>query len=487
MRKIFLLFLVIFSAVGLFAKQTVIYHTSDTHGFFFPKDGRGGAVALAEVLQSGPKNYLLLDGGDFAEGTVETQRSQGLKAVQLMNALGYNAATAGNHEFAFKDAGFAAMLKEAKFPLLAANLTLAENGKYPQGVLPYKMFNVDGVKIAVIGLANRNPSRPSQVYRFGKPLPALKKALQEIEPLKPAAVVVLVHDSLNDDRPGDPNYVGDIGRQFGGKVQVVLGGHAHKIFQNAYRGDMLFVESGCNFQNISKVIIETDDKTGQFVSASSQLIALNPSPKKEQTKIAAFVESLREPGVDEIVGYTAAPFEKRSADKKHMDSEVDDWVADVTCRYAPADVCIHNTGGARVGLPKGAVTRRDLIDLYPFDNTIITARVSGAFLKKLVAGGLVPWNRLAYSGLTLTYKKTKTGKIKNLKIWVRGKRLDEDKEYTLAVNSYVAGGGSEGKLFNTLPKGSLQQAGSKTVRQILEEDFKRGALTPPDTGRIVQK
>lgn len=487
MKKTVLFLFALFCATGLCAKQTVIYHTSDTHGFFFPKNGQGGAVALAEVLQSGPQKYLLLDGGDFAEGTVETKNSKGLKAVQLMNELKYDAAAVGNHEFAFKDAGFDAMLKQARFPFLAANLTLAENGEYPQGILPYKIFDVDGVKIAVIGLANRNPSIPSQIYRFSKPLPALQKALQEIEPLNPAAVVVLVHDSLNDDRPGSPNYVGDIGRQFGGKVNVVLGGHAHKIFQNVYRGDMLFVEGGCNFQNVSKVTIETDDKTGQFVSARSELIALVPEEQDKQSKIAQFVESLREPGVDDVVGQTAVSFEKRSTDNKHMDSEVDDWVADVTCRYAPADVCIHNTGGARVGLPKGVVTRRDLIDLYPFDNTIIHVTVSGEFLKKLVAGGLVPWNRLAYSGLTLTYKKTKSGKVKDLKIWVRGKRLEEDKEYTLSVNSYVAGGGSEGKLFNTLPKDSLKQAGRKTVRHLLEEDFKRGKLTPPVTGRIVQQ
>lgn len=487
MKKFLTVFLLLVSCLPVLAKTVVLYHTSDTHGFFYPRAGQGGAAALASVLNKGPKNYLLLDGGDFAEGTVETQCSKGLKAVALMNRLGYDAATVGNHEFAFKEDGFDALASQADFALLAANLTVGETGQYPNAVLPYKIFNVDGVKIAVIGLANQKPTKPVHKYTLSKPLPALDKALEEIEPQQPDVVVVLVHDSLADDRPGQPHYMGDIGRRYAGRIDVVLGGHAHKIFQNEYRNGILFVESGSNFQYVSKITLETDDQTGQLLKARSELIALKPASTGEDADIKKYADSLREPGVDTVIGHTAAAVEKRTAKSGPMDSPVDNWVADATCRYAPADVCIHNTGGARVGLPKGPVTRRDIIDLYPFDNTVVTARVSGAFLKQLVAGGLVPWNRLAYSGLTLTYKKTKKGKIKNLKIWVHGQRLEDDKEYTLSVNSYVAGGGSEGKLFKTLPAGTLRPVGKKTMRQILEEDFKRGPLTPPETGRIVQK
>ena len=487
MKKFWLVLALCVLGSPVFAKTVVLYHTSDTHGFFYPRAGKGGAAALTAVLNKGPENYLLLDGGDFAEGTVETQRSGGLKAVQLMNKLGYHAAAVGNHEFAFKESGFDALSSQAQFPLLAANLTIGETGQYPQNVLAYKIFNVDGVKIAVIGLANQKPTKPVHKYKISKPLPALEKALAEIEPQHPDVVVVLAHDSLADDRPGQPHYMGEIGRQYAGRVDIVLGGHAHKIFQNEYRNGILFVESGCNFQNVSKVTIETDDQAGGFVSAKSELIALDPAVIGEDAALKKYADSLREPGVDVVVGQTTAALEKRFSQHGKMDSPVDNWVADATCRYAPADVCIHNTGGARVGLPKGKITRRDIMDLYPFDNTIMTARVSGAFLKRLVAGGLVPWNRLAYSGLTLTYKKSKNGKIKNLKIWVRGERLEEDKEYTVSVNSYVAGGGSEGKLFKTLPKGVLRPAGKKSVRTILEEDFKRGPITPPAIGRTVQK
>ena len=487
MKKIIFSLLLLCGALSAFGKTATLYHTSDTHGFFYPQAGRGGAAALAAVLASGPKEYLLLDSGDFAEGTVETQQSNGLKAIWLMNRLGYHAATIGNHEFAFKDNGFDNLTAAARFPLLAANIQPKEGENLPAGLRSYQIFTVGGIRIAVIGLANRNPTKPSQKYQFTKPLPALEKALNEAAKQHPDAVVVLAHDSLADDRPGSPNYIGDIGRQFSGRVHIVLGGHAHQIFQNEIRGGILFAESGAHLKQVTKITLQTDEKTGKIKSVRSELIPLEIAQTGEDKKIKAYAESLREPGVDEPVGQTTAAFYKKAFIPGHMDSPTDNWVADATCRYAPADVCIHNTGGARVGLAKGDITRRDIIDLYPFDNTVVTASVNGEFLKKLVAGGLVPWNRLAYSGLTVSYRKTKKGKIKNLKIWVRGERLQEDKQYTVSVNSYVAGGGSEGKLFKTLPDGAVRPAGEKTMRQILEDDFKQGALTPPQTGRIRQK
>lgn len=477
----------LFLLTPAFAKTVTLYHTSDTHGFFYPKNGRGGAAALAAVLEKEKNPYLLLDSGDFAEGTVETQRSRGLKAVQLMNRLGYDAATVGNHEFAFRDEGFASLAKEAQFPLLAANLTQVASGNYPPGVLPYKIFQINGVKVAVIGLANMRPTNTTRQYTLSKPFPSLKKALQEIAPQHPQVVVVLAHDSLGDDRPGHPFYIGEIGRQLSGSVDVVLGGHAHLIFQNEYRGGVLFAESGCNFQNVTKITLQTDDKTGELLSAKSELIPLEIARTGENPKIKKYAESLREKDVDEPIGQTSAALEKYPQTPGHMDSSVDNWVADATCRYAPADVCIHNTGGARAGLPKGDITRRDIVDLYPFNNTVVKANVSGAFLKKLVKENLTPWNRLAYAGLSVTYHKTKNGKIKNLKIWVRGQQLQEDKQYTVSVNSYVADGGSEGKLFKTLPADALHPAGARMVRQVLEDDFKNGTLVPPPSGRIIEK
>ena len=81
MKKISLFLAVLILPLLLTAKTVTVYHTSDTHGFFYPQNGQGGFAAVAAVVKHGPQDYLLLDSGDFSNGTIETKRSKGLKAV----------------------------------------------------------------------------------------------------------------------------------------------------------------------------------------------------------------------------------------------------------------------------------------------------------------------------------------------------------------------------------------------------------------------
>ncbi len=487
MRKISLLVAVLLLPLVLLAKTTTIYHTSDTHGFFYPKKGQGGFAALASVLNKGPKNYLLLDSGDFANGTIETKTSKGIKAIKLMNAVGYDASTIGNHEFDFYDKALAPMLEEAQFAILAANFFEADTLKRPAHILPYKIFNRNGVKVAVIGLANRFPTRDTKKYTFTKPLDALEQVLPEIEAQHPNIVVAIVHDSLKDDKHGTQPYVGEIGKKYSGRVHVVFGGHAHKIVQNEKINDVLFVESGCYVQNVSKVTVTTDDKTGKFVKAESQLIPLIVKETGEDKKIAALAESLREPGVDEVVGEAEETLAKSAPVASHKDTQLDNWVADLGKEYSGAEIFIHNKGGTRVPMQAGPVTKRDLIDIHPFDNKIVQVTVSGRFLKKFVKTNLVPRNLFAYSGLAATYKLNKKGKVKDLHIWVNNRPIENRRKYVIATNAFIADGGAEGFLFKKIPASQKKPLGEKTIRDLLEDGLRKySPVTPPATGRIVE-
>lgn len=493
MKRLVLLLAAFVLPFALSAKDTVIYHTSDTHGFFYPQKGRGGFAALAAVLKSGPKNYLLLDSGDFANGTVETKNSKGLKAVEFMNALKYDASTIGNHEFDFYEDNVPPLFEKAQFAILAANFFEAGTLKRPAHVLPYKIFTRNGVKFAVIGLANNNPTQGTKKYTYTKPLVALENALDEVEKQHPDVVVVIVHDSLADDKHGGAgSYVGDIGRKFSGRVHIVLGGHAHKIFQDEKINDVLFVESGCYIKNVSKVTVKTDDKTGKFVSASSQLIALDIAKTGEDKEIAKLGETLREPGVDEILGYTEEPMRKRASNPKFLDNSLDNWLADLGRAYADVDVFITNTGGTRVDMPKGAVTKRDVIDIHPFENTITKMTVDGRTLKRIVKSGLSKGRtRFAYSGLAVTFVYNKKGKVKDLHIWVHNKPLENRKKYTIATNSFIAQGHSEGFIFKTIPDDQKVQVGTKNMRQLLEDGLRQGTVKDPvkpgPEGRVAER
>lgn len=475
MKKLLLILLLLFPLV-VSSKTLVIFHTSDTHGFFYPQNKIGGFAALKNVINHEKKPFLLLDSGDFANGTAEAKFSRGAKAVQLMNAVGYSAVTIGNHEFDFKDAGITALIQESKFSILAANLREKATGLLPAGVQAARVFNVDGIKVAVIGLANNHPSRPTQKYTFIKPLTALSKALQEVEKQDPAVVIVIVHDSFVDYQHDILPYMGQIAKRFPGRVQVVLGGHAHKIV-NEYLESTLYVESGAHLEAVSKITVNVDDETGKFLSAQAKLISLNVDEVGQDKTVAKLAEELREPGLDNEVAVITKRLSKKPILPNTLDGELDDWLADEGRKITKTEIFIHNTGGTRMDLLPGSLTRRQLIDLFPFNDVLISMEVPGYTLKKFIKSGLVPWNKYTYSGITVFFDKIGPNRVKNLQIKINGKPLEKRQIYRVGTNSYIA----RQALFTDLPQ---KQVGNQKVSQLIEQALSSGELFTPQTGRI---
>ncbi|WP_428062369.1 bifunctional metallophosphatase/5'-nucleotidase [Candidatus Avelusimicrobium fimicolum] len=475
MKKLLLILLLLFPLV-VSSKTLVIFHTSDTHGFFYPQNKIGGFAALKNVINHEKKPFLLLDSGDFANGTAEAKFSRGAKAVQLMNAVGYSAVTIGNHEFDFKDAGITALIQESKFSILAANLREKATGLLPAGVQAARVFNVDGIKVAVIGLANNHPSQPTQKYTFIKPLTALSKALQEVEKQDPAVVIVIVHDSFVDYQHDILPYMGQIAKHFPGRVQVVLGGHAHKIV-NEYLESTLYVESGAHLEAVSKITVNVDDETGKFLSAQAKLISLNVDEVGQDKTVAKLAEELREPGLDNEVAVITKRLSKKPILPNTLDGELDDWLADEGRKITKTEIFIHNTGGTRMDLLPGSLTRRQLIDLFPFNDVLISMEVPGYTLKKFIKSGLVPWNKYTYSGITVSFDKIGPNRVKNLQIKINGKPLEKRQIYRVGTNSYIA----RQALFTDLPQ---KQVGNQKVSQLIEQALSSGELLTPQTGRI---
>lgn len=475
MKKLLLILLLLFPLV-VSSKTLVIFHTSDTHGFFYPQNKIGGFAALKSVINHEKKPFLLLDSGDFANGTAEAKFSRGAKAVQLMNAVGYGAVTIGNHEFDFKDAGIAALIQESKFSILAANLREKATGLLPAGVQAARVFNVDGIKVAVIGLANNHPSQPTQKYTFIKPLTALSKALQEVEKQDPAVLIVIVHDSFVDYQHDILPYMGQIAKRFPGRVQVVLGGHAHKIV-NEYLESTLYVESGAHLEAVSKITVNVDDETGKFLSAQAKLISLNVDEVGQDKTVAKLAEELREPGLDNEVAVITKRLSKKPILPNTLDGELDDWLADEGRKITKTEIFIHNTGGTRMDLLPGSLPRRQLIDLFPFNDVLISMEVPGYTLKKFIKSGLVPWNKYTYSGITVSFDKIGPNRVKNLQIKINGKPLEKRQIYRVGTNSYIA----RQALFTDLPQ---KQVGNQKVSQLIEQALSSGELFTPQTGRI---
>lgn len=491
----------------LAAKTTVIYHTSDTHGFFYPPEGVGGFAALASLLDKEARPFLLLDGGDFSNGGIEATASKGLKSVEVMNALPYAAGTVGNHEFYFGDAAFETMIRRLSHPLIAANLAARDTGLPPAGITPYEIFGVDGVRIAVVGLATTKIQ--SSHYLFIPSVLALERALYALENDRPLplhhndgleqalhrslrkaaradVVILLTHSSIKDRGSAEESFLRWVPKHFPGKFHIVLGGHAHNVIQNETIGETLFVESGYGLKGVSRIEIETDDETGAFASARSEYIVLDEKITGSRSDVAALLDELRDHEADQVLAEASASVGFRPDTVTHRDTPLRNWVADACKAYSGAEVFIFNNGAVRKEMQKGPVTRRDVLEFYPYENYVVQVKVSGLFLKELVRSGLTPGNTYSYAGLNVKYS-LKNGVVSNLEIWVNGKTLQEDRIYRAAVNDYIAFTNAAKTGFRALSDSSEMRKGTAPVQQILEEALmKQNKIIPPKTGRIIQ-
>ena len=224
-------------------KRLVILHTNDTHSTILPvsnqlpdtvKAGRGGFLRriamLKEERQKNP-DLLLFDSGDFSQGSAYYTMFKGDVEVGLMNMMGYDAATIGNHEFDFGLDNMARIFRMATFPIVCTNYDF--NGTPCEGLVkPYVILKRNGVKIGVFALAPKMEGLVSAKNCVGvKYLDpgqvALETATMLKKQLKCDVVVCISHLGWQSNRDQDDLYMIPRSRY----IDVVLGGHTHTYMQ----------------------------------------------------------------------------------------------------------------------------------------------------------------------------------------------------------------------------------------------------------------
>lgn len=487
-KKIFLVLAFLVLPFFLFAKEIAIYHTSDTHGFYFPRKVAGDKIVGGFALVKGYINnyntpYLLLDSGDYTSGTLEAKESKGAVSVELMNQMGYTATTIGNHEGDFGEEQMLKNLKDFKFDVLAANVYDKQTDSLVAGVKPYNIYEVGGKKIAVIGLA-KDPLPNSKRIKTSKGRKELKKALYELSSIPHDATILIIHNSIADDKHEKDTATGQIINDLEG-IDLVLGGHAHKILQKQ-TDDSTFVESDSEIKGLSHILLNFDDKTGKLKDIKAKYVELNSALFNPDTNMQKIVEAKRIPGVDKAIGKALEDIKLRSDNKDELDSPLGDLFADIIkAQSKESDFALHNTGGVRVDIMKGDITKRFITNAFPFPNKVMLVRVNGAFIKKLIAKSIHEKRSLfQYSKEVKVEYIWKHNRAELTSVKINGKDLDKDKMYIIAVNDYIANGGSEGYMFKKITDKKV--IGNKYLNEIFTDYVQSNpkGIKAPATGRI---
>lgn len=458
---------------GLLSAETiVIYHTSDTHGQFYSKmdlqnkarGKRGGFAALSALIRKEKYPYILLDSGDFAQGSEETNVTQGMASVELMNKLGYSAATAGNHEFDFGADNLKKLSKEANFPILGANVFLQRTHKRPSYLKPYTILKAGKRKIAVIGFATvetADSSIPDSVapFYFRDPITMVKDILKQADKHKPDAYVFLMHSGLAKNLNSKTDIHGEklftknnnsvnlmLARFIKRPYSIILGGHEHTGIVGAVDpvSGSFFAESYAYLNSVTRLELDFDDDTDKLISINSHLIDLYIDEIGEDTNVLVLSDKFK--NKDHTIIHGTASSDILRTSQTSADNPLANLLTDAMREATGTQIAILNGGAVRADVEAGPVSEKTVLSVFPFKDPLVTFKISGAQLEQLIKQNIDADNhaKIGMSNITVEFNG-KTKEIISLKI--DGQPVHPRELYTITANSYMALGYEGGDVF----------------------------------------
>ena len=522
--------------------------TNDVHGALLPVDGNrglalfGGYVAnLRETREEDGGFVLLIDAGDMWQGTLESNISEGAAVVAAFNALEYDAATIGNHEFDFgpvgpgstptdatEDARSALKLRatEAEFPLLAANLIDQKTGQpvdWPN-VQPSVLIERGDIRIGILGLIAKNAlisTVAANVQGLGV-APLALTANREAKKLRQAGadfVIVTAHAGGSCDSFEDPQDLSscDLSHEIMrvaldlpvGLVDQIIGGHMHQGIAHEINGIAITssFSRGRAFGRVDHVIDRAersvisrkifppqkicgyvDNTSGDCLAASdvsgaAQVARYSGSavlPDKEITKIADVAAQRASELKSEQLGvYLETPITRQG----RSNSAIGHLFTDVVLDAVGGDVVIHNVvGGIRADLPQGDLTYGAVYEMFPFDNVVVQLDLSGAQLREVLGRQAVrPNMRAGLSGIRV-FAVCNDDKLEVTMLRPDGTEIEDSEMLVVTTNNFLATGGDD--IFTTvIPEGGFPvDTGMPLSREAIANWFRqRGGKLSADS------
>ncbi len=463
--------------------KTVILHSNDVHGAL---DGYACMPAMKQrFLDAGASDVILVDAGDFSQGSPYVSVSKGMSAIEMMNAAGYDVVTLGNHEFDYGYAQLMENLNTANFTTLCCDVFLAETG---EPILPGTTVVEcsSGLKIGFVGIETPetatkvNPGLITEIdfATFDELYAATQMAVDTIKD-DCDLVIALAHLGMEPEGAMNGYRSADLLDNVTG-IDFAIDGHAHYVMTSTFDGKPI-QSTGTKFAYIGALVIDNETKAieDHFLLDTSKL------PKDEE--VAAKAAEIMG-GVDEVYGApfatTEVELKGEKADSRTHETNLGDLITDAMVwsvvkeggieQVEPNQVVgITNGGGIRATLQPGEISMSDVNIVLPFGNTVAVIYVTGAELLEVLeastfctpetVGGYPQTSGIDWTlDTTVEYDQgdvyTLNGKessyfapasIKRVTInAINGEPFDPEATYAVVTNNFIAAGGDTYNVFN---------------------------------------
>jgi 5'-nucleotidase len=453
MKRKLLVLLTLCWSVTLFAekKEVHILSANDMHAAIeaFPQ-----LAAIADSLRALYPSLLVFSAGDNRTGDPLNDRYEipAYPMVALMNQVGFNASTLGNHEFDSHQDGMAKLISLSNFRHICANIQ--PDPEWGIHCIPYQIFDVEGVKVGVVGVVQLGTrgipdSHPDNVK--GISFSPVKETVQKYAWLREKCdvTILLTHIGYEDDVELSKDVPW---------VDLIIGGHTHtQLKGDEVVNGVLITQNKNKFGRVTYTTITLED--GKIVERKAEYIDIKKYPKKNPL-VKAMVEHFGDdPKFKRVLATAETPFEARE--------ELGCMMCDAFMNETESDIAIENPGGVRLeSHPAGEITVRDVLEMDPFDNNAVILELTGEEILRMITtycnNILVSFPYVGGMKCELTLDRTNPSRIKSVQLLTpNGKKLNMKRKYRVVTNNYIT-------VTSKIPEGAAQTLNVQTTDLIMQ-------------------
>ena len=451
-------------------------------------------TTLIESIRDTEPNVFLFDSGDIFTGAL-AKLTNGKLAFELMITMGYDAMGIGNHEFEYGHKVFEWEKNRAPFPVLGANFFYKDTDHpYAQA---HTILERDGIRIGVIGIMGQDAATaiiPSYIAPLDvhDPVEFVRRSVAELRD-EVDLIVLLAHQGktapMQTDAESDPRLQRDIEADIAlaGAVKgidVLFAGHADagtpRPVVHPDTGTLIMQTYG-QATHLGYLQLTLDADTGVIKTHDGKLIPVESDKLEPDARIVAKLKKYREAHADIFakVGTTAAPFIRRYIEE----SDIGNLYADIFAATAETDIGFIHGGSLRKDLPQGDILLVDILDSYPFVDSVNVKEMSGSQIRRALEQSLTfERGLLQLSGLEMSYDLSRPKYSRIVSLTRHGEPVKDSDRFTIAAPGFLTEGGD---LYDSFPESKVIRSTGKVSDVIIEYFRSNEVVDVPPRGRQI--
>ncbi len=431
-------------------RRLVMLHSNDMHGDFFAKETHdrmvGGMSRLSgyvhKVREEEDDPVLYVISGDMLQGSIIDQEYRGISTILVMNMLEPDVVTLGNHEM---DYGFSHLMfleRCANFPIVNANLYIkpTESNLFK----PYHIIEIDGIRILFIGIITEEIIAKSKSEPLIGTFIGIEDAAEEVEYICNSykdvdidLTVLLTHIGFDQDIELAKLLPPEIG------VDLIIGGHSHTMLEQPEKvNDILIAQVGSGTEHIGRFDLILNMDTNSVHEFSWKAVPIDDTNCPNDPVMDELLSNYQEEVDGKYNSVICRLPHEMEHENRFRETELGNLFADILRYQLGVDIVFVASGSIRKKKMSQLVTRTDIMEVYPYDEALISFSVDGATLREMLEHLM---DSLYHHGSREFYQWNAElraniepdGKIGD--VWLKGENLDPRKEYRIAMQDYHYG------------------------------------------------